>query len=222
MSQPLAMRARTLLKVFACGTALCMGLAVVLAPPSLAQPEGEFAPVDMRRASVAGPLAEPDQGPRPALGESSARFSPEAVWLNGNECAPAAFLPLAEPPVALHDPMLSDVAYGLDEGSLKSWTLTCDGLPLASLVEIDSRTLLYASPDGTIIYVLEVPLSPAEVERVQVALIARGLLDGPARGEFDEATLTALGIHAESFGAHYRFARPALTEAVLRSLEVIE
>lgn len=112
MSQRLPMTARMTFIGVACSAALLVGTSEFVTPPAVAQPEGEFEPVTMRRASVPGPPVEPGQRPPPDLGESSARFSPEGVWLNGAECAPAAFLARDEPSVDLHDPMLSDVAYG--------------------------------------------------------------------------------------------------------------
>lgn len=187
--------------------------------PATGQPQGTFDHVDSRRASdVAAPLhpGQPE-GPGTAVAPGRLELGAEGVSLNGRACP--ALIGLAGAPVNFRDPMLSDVALGLDPEAVEAWRLTCGEAPAKILLRVDDRVLLLVAGDGSRFELFEAALAPEAISRLQRALLARGRLPGPATGVLDERTLAALAAHAEARGAAYRFRRPLLTRALLRDLE---
>ena len=76
--------------------------------------------------------------------------------------------------------------------------------------------------NGALNAVLEKPLEPEEVRRLQVILKETGNLEGNVTGVLDQETREAIASWAEFRGAAYRFADPVISENLLAGLNVLD
>lgn len=155
-------------------------------------------------------------------------FDAPMVWLDGENFDKSFEV---DPIVAianLRDPNLSDVMISPPdiEGVENCWKIATtviefDGKGVAMFLRIDRRVLLLTVANSAAYLILEKPLFPDEVERLQFALKDMKFYDGEITGIMDAATRAGVAGYADYRGAEYRFADAVITENLLTGLGVL-
>jgi len=190
------------------------------------KPEGEFVVVAMRRASdVASPL----------LGEASdtlpgrvVSFDDPKIWLDGQPFDGTRYGTSDVAVVNVQDPNLSDIMILPPdiEGAKNCWLLNetqivRDGKAIQTFLMVDRRVGIVPMENGALNVVLEKPLDPEEIARLQQLLAGMDYYQGELTGVMDDATRNATTVYAEYRGASFRFADPVISENLLSGLNVL-
>jgi hypothetical protein len=180
-----------------------------------------------RRASnVAAPLDAPLWKAQPGEVE----FGTDLRWPDGSVCPDWQAVALAQTPLDLSDPMLSDVMLGPHPGPRstgdkrlnQAFEIRCAGVRSLPLVAVDDRVVIIPSPDGASYAIFERPLGAEQVRHLQRQLRDMKFYDGEPTGSLDEPTREGIAAYAEYRGARYRFSPPVITENLLDGLGVLE
>ena len=186
-------------------------------------PTGHFELIDTRESGELVGSASAQSGVLPS---GSVAFGPILHWLDGRECTTWGATPWNGVPFDLHDPALADVliepAAGRPNRRLVAlFEIVCDGAMLGSLTFVDARVAIAFHPEQGSFAILVAPPSSGQVGRLQAALAAMGLYEGPESGQYDDATRRAVTDYLGTLGLA-GFERPALTANLLDRLGALE
>lgn len=194
-------------------------------------PFGEYRVIALRNASGVESTADTDAHIVEWIGRKVS-FGDSLQWIDGSSCDSWFARKAERYPLDLADPNLSDLAIGQlfppayhVFAFAKALDLYCDengSRRVGSLIWVDDRILVTHSASGSTNIILEKPLSPRQVSRLQEQLKDMKFYDGEITGELDQATLTSVGFFAEYRGSEYRFLRTAITENLLDGLGVLD
>jgi hypothetical protein len=188
---------------------------------------GKYRMAAHRRASnVAAPLDAWSWKAEPG----DVEFGAELRWPDGRVCEDWQAVALAEMPLDLSDPILSDVTLGPHPGPRstgdhrlnQAFEIRCGGERHLPVVAVDDRVLIMPSPDGASYAILERPLETEQIRRLQQQLRDMKFYHGEPTGALDDATWQGIAAYAEYRGARYRFSPPIITENLLDGLGVLE
>ena len=192
-----------------------------------APPSGEFTVITMHRAGdVAGGPIEQDAAAR--IGQTVS-FGGTLTWWDGRTCESWSAERMEQRVLPLDDPLLSDTQVPPLDGPVSAgdrrqnigWSLTCDGVALGVLLQVDDRVLVTPTRSGVTNIILERPLTPDEILAFQKQLKDMKFFTGEPSAIWDEASLGGVASYAEYRGAKYRFARPAITGNLLDGLRIL-
>jgi len=194
---------------------LLLGLSGCCIFSTHARPDG-FEVIDMRRArDVAMPAPPPIiqqdfLGNRLAVGE-------QLQWIDGSVFERWMGIETRERALSYGDPIFADVYYGLNDASevRRPVRYSKDQKVIGTVYWVDSRIGLIADPAGSPVYVLERDLSEVVAKQFEAALLKKGYSPGEIDGVIDQSTRAALAQLLDAEGLPYRFANPAISEAVL-------
>lgn len=192
---------------------------------------GDYRVVAIRSASGVESTADTDADLVEWIG-NKVSFGDSLQWVDGSSCNNWFARKTEQFPLNLADPNLSDLAieplsppaYHVFAFA-EAFDLYCDdsgSRHIGSLIRIDGRVLVTQSASGSTNLILERPLSPEQVGRLQEQLKDMKFYDGEITGELDEATVISVGFYAEYRGSEYRFLRTAITENLLDGLGVLD
>lgn len=179
-------------------TCLCVLGAPLPAFADLSALAGDWVVVDFRRAQhVAAPafdLGALTEG----LGQS-VTVTADDIALPGLGCDDWQLGDPQEPGAFAEDPILADLRLPPNDppqsaGDARTgtvWALSCEGEPVTTLYQAEPRSLVATLQNSSTYMVLERPLGPDELTRLQTHLITTHFMEPPASGALDATTLAA-------------------------------
>ncbi|MBL4874362.1 MAG: hypothetical protein JKY41_13505 [Rhodobacteraceae bacterium] len=190
------------------------------------QPTGQFVARTLRMASD---VESPPMGSElQALIGQVVSFDEPMVWLDGQAFDASFQIETLVAIVNLQDPILSDIMVRPPDiaGVKNCWRMAAtmieyQGNMVDVFMRVDRRVLVLPIENGAAYLMLEKPLYPDEISRLQEVLIDKGFYDGDINGSLDAETNASVSAFVESRGANYRFTNAMITENLLAGLNVL-
>lgn len=190
------------------------------------QPTGQYVAVALRMASDVA--SEPIGADVHGLLGQVVSFDEPMVWLDGQPFDKSfEVLPIV-PVVNLREPNLSDIMILPPdiEGIENCWKMAAtviemEGKGIDMILRVDRRVLVVPVANSSAYLLLEKPLFPDEIERLQAVLKDMKFYDGEITGTMDAATRAGVSGYADYRGAEYRFIDTVITENLLAGLDVL-